>query len=138
MAVTVVVDATWRMSHIEFSTPLGYPGTVMGHSEIVLQEPDAPPTDMEPVTLRARVAGETYGTMIGATVTRNIDAVAEETVEVDGQTISFTTLVVALGAFMRKWRSEDAGNPPLVTPQAEALTPMPPMPDAQDPRAPPN
>ena len=101
-------------------------------------EPDAPPTDMEPVTLRARTAGQTYGTMAGATITRGIDAVAEETVEVDGQTISFATVTAALDAFMRKWRSEDAGNPPLPAPQAAEMTPMPEMPDPQDPRPPPN
>jgi len=137
MAVTVVVDATWRLSHVEFSTPLGYPGTVMGHSEIVLDKPSESPPG-EDTVLRARTTGETYGTMSGATITRGIDVVAEETVEVEGQTISLGTVVAALDAFMRKWRSEDAGNPPLVTPQAEALTPVPEMPDPANPRAPPN
>src|SRR6188508_3249187 len=49
----------------------------------------------------------TYGVMPGPSISRGISIVLEETVDVDGVTISFDTILKAMGAFFQKWKTED-------------------------------
>jgi len=142
MTVTVSVDASWRMSRVEFQTPHGVPGVVQGVGEVLLQEPAKPSDGAE--ILRAPnpfgsvvPASKTYGTLPGALVSRPMsEETMAETIEVDGKTITFGSVVDSIKTFMEKWRAEDAAKPPvtLVSPQAAELTPMPEIPTSSLPR----
>jgi hypothetical protein len=139
----VSVNATWRLSRLEFYTPYNVPHSVTGYGEVLL-EPSAP-GDVPPV-FRSRPgalgeaeppATKAYGTMPGATVARALDAVLEETVEVDGKPVTFASVVDSLKAFMEKWRLEDAEKPVAPTAMGRVpgvpLTPMPPTPPNSEP-----
>lgn len=129
MAVTVSVDATWRMSRVEFITPYAPTGLIMGHGEVLLQEP-AVPTEGAGKVLRTPMAvptGETktYGVMPGGSVLRNISEVLSETVEVDGLTLTFAQTMDAMEAFLRRWREEDGDKPSMMMPPPGIpVTPM--------------
>jgi hypothetical protein len=131
--VTVSVDATSRISRFEFSTPQASNGMVYGYSEVLLQEPAAPSGDTRMPGAPAPKEGEkvTYGVMPGPSINRGISIVMEETVDVDGTTISFNTVLKAMGAFFEKWRAEDAEiqPPEPSTMMAPAAITPPPMPD---------
>ena len=104
--VTVSVAATWRLSRVEFNTPYNAPHVVLGYGEMLLEEPD----------------GKAYGTMPSERVQRSIAEVVEETVEINGTTVSFDTILQALPKFFEKWRVEDLEKPP---PPAEVPTDIP-------------
>jgi hypothetical protein len=73
----------------------------------------------------------TYGVMPGPSISRGISIVLEETVDVDGVTISFDTILKAMGAFFQKWKTEDEEThlpEPSAMMAPTAITP-PPMPD---------
>jgi len=132
--VTVSVDATPRVSRFEFSTPHLPTGMVYGYSEVLLQSPDGEAPSILHVRspmIPAPKEGEkvTYGVMPGAMVSRGIPAVMEETVEVDGVTISINTVLKAMGEFLEKWRIEDENTPAPVAAAAVA----PPVLDVQPP-----
>lgn len=107
----VTVDASWRMSRVEFNTPYAPGGTIVGFGEVLLQEPSTP----VPGVFRGRGAGagagKTYGTMPGATVTRVLVEVADDKVEIDGVTVSFSQAMQAMESFLQKWLVEDAEKP---------------------------
>ena len=111
MTVTVSVDATWRLSRVEFNTMHNMPWDVHGRGEVLLQEASEP----APILGKGTRDGEkvTYGTMPSLPVSRLISDVIAETVEVGGNTISFDTIMQALPLFFEKWRTEDAENPPV-------------------------
>jgi hypothetical protein len=123
--VTVTVEATWRMSRAEFNLPYlegesALKQTVIGFGEVLLQESGEP----APIMRNGRMAGpevKTYGAMPGASVMRDVDVVKEETVEVDGTSITFGSLLEGLGLFFERWRTEDsiAVNPMGVPPAAK-------------------
>jgi hypothetical protein len=138
MTVTLSVDATSRIARFEFSSPHLPSGMVYGYSEVLLQEPDSPSKGAEilrPVTpmmgTSTPTEGEkiTYGIMPGTAINRGIPMVMEETVDVDGNTISFATVLQAMGAFFEKWRVEDATKPPPMMMAAQPPTLPPPDPD---------
>jgi len=147
--VEVNVNATWRMSRLEFQTPYNVPHSVIGYGEVLLEEPATPSEGAAILRGPYQTFGEAepskkvYGTMVGASVTRPLNDVLEDTIEVDGKTIVFSTVVDSLKRFMEKWRAEDAAKPPVqftpigrAVPPPEPLTPMPPPPDnSKDPRA---
>jgi hypothetical protein len=129
MAVTVSVAATWRMSRVEFITPYAPTGLVMGHGEVLLQEPAEPSPEAAKVlrTPMATSEGEvkTYGVMPGGSVMRNINDVLSETIEVDGLTLTFAQAMDAMEAFLRRWREEDGDKPSMmVPPPGVPVTPM--------------
>ena len=103
MSVAVTVEATWRMSRIEFNSQHKAPATVVGYSELLL----------EPKGGDAEVFDkETGGIMPGAPISRPLDdTTLNDTIEVDGKTIHFASVVACLNAFMEKWRIEDANLP---------------------------
>ena len=135
MSIPVNVLATWRMSRVEFQTPYNVPGTVRGHGEVLLEEPEKPSDGAEIMRTNVQPFGEAepdkkvYGTMPGAQVSRFIGDVMQETVEVEGKQVIFSEVMDALKAFMEKWRVEDAGKPVAFTPIGRVapmpLTPMP-------------
>jgi len=126
--VTVSVEATWRMSRVEFLAPWSPTGMIQGYGEVLLQEPSSPSKGADifhtPMMALAEEGKKTYGTMPGAPVSRPINTVLEEKVDVDGQTISFETVMQALSQFMSQWRAEDAAKPP----PAAYMPPPPPEP----------
>jgi hypothetical protein len=71
-----------------------------------------------------------YGTMPGAPVSRQIDVVLEDSIEVNGTKITFSAALAVLAAFFEKWRIEDQAKPPPPLPQAAELTPMPEQPES--------
>jgi hypothetical protein len=123
----VTVDATWRMSRVEFNTPYDPGGTVVGFGEVLLQEPSTP---VPGVFRRARdgsgSVGKTYGAMPGATVTRALADVADEEIEIDGVKVTFSGAMQAMEKFLQKWLVEDESKPEESgrVPGAE-LTPVP-------------
>jgi hypothetical protein len=147
--VEVTVNASWRMSRVEFNTAHNMPATVRGYGEVLLEEAGKPSEDASILRGPYQPFGEvepdkkTYGTMPGATITRAIADVLTDTIEVDGKTTTFASVVDSLKRFMEKWRVEDAEKPqsftvigkPLPMPPAVPLTPMPPESPAEDPRA---
>jgi hypothetical protein len=136
---TVTVDATWRLNRVEFNTLHGTQWDVRGNGEVLLQESDAG----APAILGAGVGKEgekkTYGAMPSGSVVRLTDAVAVETVDVDGVAISFATVMAALPLFFERWRTEDAERPPpsafIAAPQAAppSMTPPTTPPDLPPP-----
>lgn len=136
MTVTVTVDATWRMAHIDISR---INGLIMGHSEILLQEPAEPSPGADILRRPKQFGGaetKIYGAMRSAVMTRSIEIVANETVELDDNTvISFAATIEALNKFFEKWRVEDAAKP---IPESVATTAIPPpLPVAEVDVAPP-
>jgi hypothetical protein len=131
--ITVSVDATQRVSRFEFQTPHLPTGMVYAYSEVVLQEPAEPSKGSEILKSRtpmgvAQQAGEptVYGVMMGAHIGRGIPDVADESVEVDGTSISFDTVLKAMDAFFEKWRKEDIEKPaiqPMPTPITAPMEP---------------
>ncbi len=133
MTVTVSVDATWRLSRVSFNTAHDTPWDVEGSGEVLLQEAEGSTAPI--LGGRAAREGEkkTYGTMPSLPVSRLINDVMEETVEIDGATVSFKTIMDALPKFFERWRAEDTeafekwvaeGTPGLLTPKAAPETPM--------------
>ena len=95
--VKVTVDATWRLSRVEFHMPATTEnGVVNGFGEVLLKNGD-----------------KSYGKMPGDTIMRPLGDVMKDVVELDGKPIEFSTVLVALGTFMEKWRLEDEVNPPV-------------------------
>jgi hypothetical protein len=135
MAVTITVDATWRLSRVEFNLPHSMTQTVMGYGEVLLQK--AKSAGPEADILKSRSTNpDTYGSMPGAPVNRSLTPeVLAETIDIEGKPVSLEALVVALGQFFEKWRVEDIDMPtPLQTvPQAAKLTPVPPPPLIPEP-----
>jgi hypothetical protein len=108
------------MSRFEFNTPIQTSaGMVYGYSEVLLQEPAVPTKGAEFMHVRSTLpmpkqqdeGKVTYGSMPGAMMSRNIDLVKDETVEVNGVTVSFTQLIEVCNAFFEKWRVEDENTP---------------------------
>jgi len=120
----VTVDATWRMSRVEFNTPYEPAGTVVGFGEVLLQDPTTPITG-----LRRRRAGSTasvYTAMPGGTVTRIIDEVKDDVIDVDGVEITFTQAMSAMERFLQKWMIEDESQPePGAVPPQDAVSSVP-------------
>jgi hypothetical protein len=110
MSVTVTVEATWRTPRVEFNTPFNGVSTVIGYSEALLKSADGK-TDV--------------GTMQGDTIHRDFVAVIDDTVEIDGTTVSFKTVVEAVTKFIEKWRLEDAVLPEPAVPTGAPLTAVP-------------
>jgi len=133
MTVTVSVDATWRLSRVEFNTQHNTPWDVRGMGEVLLQEA----TEPAPILGRGTRDGEkvTYGVMPSLPVSRLISDVMEETVDVGSTVVSFKTIMDALPLFFEKWRTEDADTPmpTMIAPQAAELTPMPELKDMKPP-----
>lgn len=131
--ITVSVDAAWRLSRVEFLTPHNMPGYVSGYTEVMLTEPATPSEGAEVLRSGLPFADpKTYGAMPGARVGRPIDGVMDETVEVEGLTLSLTNVMDAMKEFVRRWRAEDLAKPPpenSVAPEAATLTPVPNPPD---------
>jgi hypothetical protein len=126
MTITVSVDATWRLSRVEFNTRHDVPWDVRGIGEVLLQEA----TEPAPILGKGTRDGEkvTYGVMPSAPVSRLIDDVMEDTVDFNGETVSFKAIMDVLPLFFQKWRTEDESKPPptpMVVPQAAPETPMP-------------
>ena len=70
--------------------------------------------------------------MPSSRVSRAIDTVNEDTVVVEGTTVSFAAIMEPLPLFFEKWRIEDLENPPaampeatMAIPKAAHFTPMP-------------
>jgi len=147
--VEVSVNATWRMSRVEFNTPYNVPGQVRGYGEVLLEEPSKPSEGASVLRQTVQPFGEAepstkvYGTMPGAQVARALSEVLTDTIEVDGKITTFAMVVDSLKLFMEKWRIEDADKPPVAftqvglppSPAPTPLTPMPPEDPAKDPRA---
>lgn len=130
--ITVSVDATWRLSRVEILTPLHMPdtGTVIGYTEVMLAEPATPSEGADVLRSGLRSTDpKIYGAMPGAQVARPIDTSMDETVEVDGITLSLTQTLDAIKEFVRRWRAEDMAKPPPTMPVAASLTPVPHPPD---------
>ena len=131
--ITVSVDATWRLARVEISTPRDVPGgSVVGYTEVMLAEPATPSEGASVLRTGLPFSDpKTYGVMPGATVARPLDTVLDETVEVEGLTLSMTNVMDALKEFTRRWRVEDVAKPPPQTlaPVATEVTPMPQEPD---------
>jgi hypothetical protein len=115
MTVTLTVDATWRLSRVEFNTPYNSSGLVQGFSEVLLQEPETPSPGAEMLRTTTPLGEtepvKTYGTMPGKLVRRDIEAIKDEEVEVGGDVITFESLMYALSLFFERWRVEDAEKP---------------------------
>ena len=129
-SVTVSVAATWRLSRVEFNTPHNGRYNVLGFGEVLLEEPAeaSPGATILQTTADAKV----YGAMPSSRVSRAIDTVNEDTVVVEGTTVSFAAIMEALPLFFEKWRIEDLENPPaaipeatMAIPKAAHFTPMP-------------
>jgi|SRR6188768_1139470 len=120
MTVTSIVNATWRVGHVEIDTPHAGPGTVRGVGEVVIAE--APGGDVGGGGLL------TYGAIPGDSVSRNIDDVMGDTVEMaGGSTVSWMTVMEAIPLFVEKWRTEDIANGPekkFIRPKAAPETPL--------------
>ena len=132
MAITVTVDATHRVARFEFLSPHDPNGMAYASGEVLLQEPIDPGDGADVLRVRSPMTpapkeGErvTYGVMPGSQVRRIISEVAEETVDVDGATISLNTVLAACGAFFEKWRTEDANAPQTPSPALVQPTPLP-------------
>ena len=136
MAVTVSVDATWRFSQVMFSGPWAPNGEIVGWGEYLLQEPvdfvpGAPSlTPGGPTELSMKgtsEGGSVYGVMTVAPVVRIISDVKDETVEIDGVTLSVEAIMSAVQALLNRWQAEDVANPPLVPHQSNhPPLPLPP------------
>ena len=130
MTVTVSVNATYRLSRVEISSPHVPAGTVNGYSEILLESPSGE-ASAALASLRSTRgdAGKTLGIMPGDTISRTTAEAVNDTVDVDGVVFSFQDILKVLGLFFEKWRAEDAGKP-----EAETITPppMPPLPGIMD------
>jgi hypothetical protein len=146
----VTVDATWRLSRMEFTTPYNMPGSVRGNGEVLLRESGVPSDGASVLRGQPAPLGEiepdakVYGTMPGATVVRSLDdALLADTITVDDKLITFETVYEQLQQFMEKWRVEDAEKPPVAftmndrpsPPPPVPVTPMPPTDVSTDPRA---
>jgi hypothetical protein len=144
--ITVSVDATWRLARVEIAMPRDMPGNVIGYTEVMLTEPATPSEGANVLRSGLPFADpKTYGVMPGATVARPLDTVLDETVEVEGLTLSMTNVMDALKEFTRRWRVEDVAKPPatMIAPTAAEPTefmavrdpivtvPVPPPPPAQ-------
>jgi len=103
----VTVEATWRMSRIEFNAWHGMQPHVRGMSEVLLQEADVPADVFNGTTSEDGVV--TYGAVSDSQqITRPIDAVLGETVTLkDGTIVSFSSIAEALPLFFERWRGED-------------------------------
>ena len=133
-SVTVSVAASWRLARVEFYTPYNGAHSVQGYGEVLLEEPAAPsPGAATLLAPQATGEGKVYGAMPAAKVQRQLETVMDDTVEVEGTTVAFSTVIEAMKLFFDKWRIEDIENPPLTPPepttmsipQAADLTPMP-------------
>jgi hypothetical protein len=133
--ITISVDATSRVSRFEFSTPHLPSGMVYAYSEVLLQEPAEPSKGAEIMRPRTPMGGRdasgepiVYGVMPGAHLSRGIPAVADETVSVDGKTVSFEMVLQAMNAFFEKWRAEDIASDAAKPTTGEVTTTPPPQP----------
>ena len=139
--VTVSVEASWRLSRVEFNLPHSLTQNVMGYGEVLLQEADGAGPEAAILRSRSIPFGEadpkTYGSMPSTMVTRALTPeVLAETIDIEGTQVSLEDLMGALNDFFEKWRVEDASKPPiepLPTPEAEAVTPIPATPLIPDP-----
>jgi hypothetical protein len=123
MTITTVVNATWRMGHIEIDTPYDAPGKVRGVGEVLIEEPSGGNNLLS--------NGKQYGAIPGDSVTRDNEVVMDAAVEVAGGTsISWRTILEALPLFIEKWRREDIETPPVVL-KPEAMPPTT-VPDYRD------
>jgi len=137
MTVTVSVDATWRLSRVTFNTQHNTPWDVHGYGEVLLQEASNP----APILGKGTRDGEkvTYGAMPSLPVSRLIGEVIDDTIDLDGATISFKTIMDALPLFFEKWRVEDEQKPldtfaaPQAAPETEVQTMMPQAPQTEVP-----
>jgi hypothetical protein len=142
--VDVTVNATWRLSRVEFNLPHSVPQGVVGYGEVLLQEA----AGQEASIMRRRSPNpmggitpdpKTYGSMPSDMVVRGItpEVLAEE-IQFDGNTVSFEATLGALAAFFAKWRAEDAAKPvePPPLPEGAALTPVPQLGPVDDPTQP--
>ena len=123
--VTVSVSASWRLSRVEFHTPYVGQQLIQGYGEVLLEEPvEASPGSQILKTPKAG-EGETkvYGAMHTGRVLRVLPDVMDETVDLDGTTVSLSTVMDAMKLFFEKWRAEDVENPP-ETPPATLSIPM--------------
>jgi hypothetical protein len=124
MAVTVSVDATHRLSRLEINGPFSVTGTVSGHTEIVLQQPAQPSEGSEIFQkhLQPLEGGEpiTYGVMPGVSISRVFNDIVDDTIEVDGKTVTFGTVAQAFVEFLEKWRKEDINAPLPTVPQPQS------------------
>jgi hypothetical protein len=138
--VTVSVNATPRISRVEIISPY-LSGTVNGHSEVLLEEPgDGSNPELAKLLSTRSVTNKTLGVMPGALIARGIDVVLEESVEVDGKTITFQNVMDAMEAFFTRWREEDANAmvpEPMMAPAAITPPPMPDRPAEMDVNPPP-
>lgn len=124
----VTVDATWRMSRVEFNTPYEPTGTIVGFGEVLLQAPSSPSPEAASI-LRPRhqgASGKTYGTMQGATVTRVLADVLDQEIDIEGVgKVSFSQAMAAMEKFLQTWLVEDEQKPEVGrVPQTEELTPV--------------
>jgi hypothetical protein len=104
MTITTTVDATWRVGRVEIDTPNGAPGTVRGVGEVVIAQPAGGERGSGLIT---------FGSIVGESVSRKIDDVLSDTVEMSGGTsVSWLTVMEAIPLFIEKWRTEDIQNPP--------------------------
>jgi hypothetical protein len=92
------VDTSWRLSRIELHMRMDSPKVVLGWGETLVTLPGE---DNRPL-----------GTIPGGVTMRPTHNVMEETVEVDGEIISFSTALEAMKAFFERWHLEDEKNPP--------------------------
>lgn len=132
-SVTVTVSATWRLSRVEFALPWDSLKSVVGYGEILLgEDPGSPgPAMMKrravgPAPLAAAEGNGVYGTMPSTSISRSIDEeLLASTVDVDGVTTDFKTVLLTLRAFFDKWRLEDETKPdPMAVPEGAKLTPV--------------
>jgi hypothetical protein len=120
MTVQVTVDAIWRVNRIEIeqSNPYTIPIMIRGSTEVVLQEPtdgEVPsilksatyPKAPIPVPDPQIMTPKTYGALPGMAIYRKFTDVKDQTVDVDGQTVSMETVMKAFLAFFEAWRIED-------------------------------
>ena len=106
MAITVSVDAAWRVGRVEIDTPYHEPGTVRGRGEVLVSESNKETSD-------TFGTGKPYGAIMGENITRNIEDVMDAEVEISGGTkISWRTVMEAMPLFFEAWRREDIESPP--------------------------
>lgn len=117
----VTVDATWRMSRVEFNTPYEPAGTIVGFGEVLLQEPTEPIPGFR--RRRAGSSSTAYTAMPGGTVTRIIEDVKADVIEIDGVEITFAQAMGAMERFLQKWMIEDEQQPePGAVPPAQDVS----------------
>lgn len=141
MTVTVTVDATYRMARMEITAPFAPTGMVVGHVEVLLEEPSAP--DPETAKLRASLPStrgdkdKTLGVMPAQSINRVISDVLPQTVDVEGNVVTFASVMQAMALFFEKWRQEDDETRPQAMASGGEPTPVKPVMPAPDHKVPP-